>query len=371
MTKILVIEDEEILRGEVVEWLTLEGYETFSAEDGVAGVEVALQHLPDVIVCDITMPRLDGHGVLLEMRSNPATANTAFIFVTARAAYDDVRQGMELGADDYLTKPFTRLQLLQAIQTRLEKKTAQAQTLQRDVEQWQQAFEEEREQRLLKSKLVAMFSHDFRNPLTTIMSANGLLRDYGDRLEESRRMTHFNRIDSAARQLLQMLDDMLVVARMESGSLKFTPEVMNMGECVGEIVSEFQAIHQETHSLIYENQMTDAVLGDGRLLRQVMVNLLSNAIKYSPHGSEVRIHLERQNGNANLSVQDQGIGIPKADQDKLFSIFQRASNVGTVSGTGLGLAIVKQAADLYGGSIAIKSKRKVGTTITVTLPLHS
>src|SRR5690349_8908794 len=117
MTKILVIEDEKILREEVADWLMLEDYEAMSAEDGIAGVEAAFRHLPDLIICDITMPRLDGHGVLLELRANSTTADIPFIFVTARASYEDVRTGMDLGADDYITKPFTRLELLTAIQT--------------------------------------------------------------------------------------------------------------------------------------------------------------------------------------------------------------------------------------------------------------
>src|SRR5689334_13856266 len=122
MTKILIIEDEQILREEVTKWLQLEDYETFNAPDGLAGISEALAHKPDLIICDITMPLLDGHGVLLELRANPVTVDTPFIFVTARAAYEDVRQGMDLGADDYIIKPFGRVELLQAVRTRLGKK---------------------------------------------------------------------------------------------------------------------------------------------------------------------------------------------------------------------------------------------------------
>jgi len=122
MTKILVIEDETILREEIVEWLTMEGYEAVGAEDGMAGVESALRYLPNLIVCDILMPRLDGYGVLFEVHANPATVNIPFIFLTAKAAHEDIRKGMGLGADDYVIKPFTRLDLLQAIQARLAKK---------------------------------------------------------------------------------------------------------------------------------------------------------------------------------------------------------------------------------------------------------
>src|SRR5664279_2639844 len=287
MTKILVIEDEGILRDEICEWLTLEDYEAFGAADGIEGVSEAFHRQPDLIICDITMPRLDGHGVLLELRANPASADIPFIVVTARAAYEDVRRGMDLGADDYITKPFTRLELLQAIQTRLEKKSAQEQYRQDAVDQWQQAFQQEREQRQLKSKLVAMFSHDFRNPLASIMSSSSLLRDYGGRMDEERRLAHFNRVDASVRQLLQMLDDMLIVSQMETGNLDFKPEPLNIAEFLRQIVEEFQSIHGETHPLVFESHFTDTVTADPRLLRQIAANLISNAIKYSPQGSEV------------------------------------------------------------------------------------
>jgi two-component system sensor histidine kinase/response regulator len=339
------------------------------AEDGLAGAESAFHILPDLIICDITMPRLDGHGVLLQLRANQATADIPFIFVTARASYEDIRTGMDLGADDYISKPFTRQELLRAVRTRLEKKATLEHKQQEEVNQWQQAFEQEREQRLLKSKLVAMFSHDFRNPLTTILSSNSLLRDYADRLDEKRRLVYFNRVEAGVRQLLQMLDDMLVVAQMENGTLDFKPELLDIGKFVETIVEEFRAIHNETYHIVYDNQLPDAVLTDPRLLRQIAANLISNAIKYSPQGSEVRVLLEQHEKYCVLTVQDQGIGIPEEDQARLFNAFQRASNVGAVRGTGLGLAIVKRAVDLHGGSIDLESQIGVGTTITVRLPL--
>lgn len=124
MTKILVIEDESLLRTEVLDWLTFEGYTSIGAEDGIAGVEAAFRTMPDLIISDITMPKLDGYGVLLELHSNPVTSRIPFIFVTARAAHEDVRKGMSAGADDYITKPFTRRELLEAVESRLQKKIA-------------------------------------------------------------------------------------------------------------------------------------------------------------------------------------------------------------------------------------------------------
>jgi signal transduction histidine kinase len=187
---------------------------------------------------------------------------------------------------------------------------------------------------------------------------------------KQRWLKHLNRAEASVRQLLHMLDDMLIVSQMETGKLDFKPEQLNIKEFLQRIVEEFQIIHGETHSLVFESEFSDIVMADPRLLHQIAAKLISNAIKYSPQGSEVRIFLERDNGQVVMTVGDQGIGIPEADQPRLFTAFQRASNVDGVSGTGLGLAIVKQALDLHSGSIELESKVGVGTTITVKIPVH-
>jgi CRP-like cAMP-binding protein len=123
--KILIIEDNNDIRENVVEILELAGYTVFEASNGKTGVELAIKNLPDVILCDIMMPELDGYGVLYLLNKNPETAAIPFIFLTARAERVDQRKGMEMGADDYLTKPFDDMELLSAIESRLRKKTAQ------------------------------------------------------------------------------------------------------------------------------------------------------------------------------------------------------------------------------------------------------
>ncbi len=368
MTKILVIEDEQALRQEVVDWLGFEGYDAFGAKDGVTGLDCALRQLPDVILCDVTMAGLDGYEVLLELRAHPATMHIPFIFVTARASHEDIRQGMVLGADDYITKPFTRTELLQSIQTRLEKRAVRESRYVQHIEQLQEALAQEREERLLQAKLVAMFSHDFRNQLTVILSSNALVRDYAHRLDEERRRARLDGIEMAARLLIQMLDDMLFVAQIETGNLTLNPEPLDAEQFLQPIVREFQAISGESHCLHLECHADQPVWADARLLRQIAANLISNAIKYSPPGSEVTIQLDNRAGQAILIVKDQGIGIPEADQPHLFDAFRRGTNVGKITGTGLGLAIVKQAVDLQAGSIQVESRVGAGTTVTVTLP---
>lgn len=369
MPKVLIIEDEAILRNEMTDWLMFEDYQVLNAENGMIGVKHAIQWVPDLIVCDIMMPELDGYGVFLEVHSNPMTARIPFIFVTARASHDDIRSGMNLGADDYITKPFTRLQLLEAVQTQLKKSAMREQLHNEEVQQLKEALTQEHSQSLLKVKLVAMFSHDFRNPLAAILSSNNLVRDYASQINEERRLKHLNRIESSVHQLVQMLDDMLFIAQMESASIEYKPTMVDIGEQIAEIVDEFRTIHDENYQIEYANEVSDSVVADVRLLRQVASNLISNAIKYSPPHSMIFVSLTRQDDNYLFTVEDQGVGIEPEDQATLFEAFKRGSNVGNISGTGLGLAIVKRAVDLFGGQIYMESQVGQGTRMTVTIPV--
>ena len=369
MTRILIIEDEPMLRQEVMDWLTFEGYDGVGAEDGIAGLNAALHTSPDLIVCDITMPKLDGYGVLLELRANPVTAAIPFIFVTARASHDDVRRGMASGADDYITKPFTRMELFEAIQSRLEKKSAQKLDREREIRQLQQALTEAQEERLLKTQLVSMFWHDFRNSLAGIISSNTLLREYADRMDEKRRQIHLSRIDASARQLMQMLDDMLLVTQMEAGDFEFRPVLLNAEVLFQHVIEEFQAIYGETHHIVFESHYSNHAAIDPRLLRPIVTNLISNAIKYSPEGSEIRVTLGLTNNRVTFSIHDQGPIIPEDVQAHLFDVASLCATGNEVSSADLGLTVVKRAATLHGGSVSVESQAGLGTTITVTIPL--
>lgn len=175
--KILVIEDNNDIRESVVEILELSGYTVFSANNGKTGIELAIQHIPDVILCDISMPELDGYGVLYLLKKNTATVGITFIFLTAKAERLELRKGMELGADDYLTKPFSDIDLLKAIEGRLNKRE-----LQRNSEQLSQLLTKHNgllelekitqacKARRLKKNHVLYFEGDFGNGVYLVMS---------------------------------------------------------------------------------------------------------------------------------------------------------------------------------------------------------
>jgi signal transduction histidine kinase len=216
-----------------------------------------------------------------------------------------------------------------------------------------------------------MFSHDFRTPLSIIMSSTGLLRNYAHALTEERREKHFDRVEASVGLLIQMLDDMLLYAQMGSGKFNYEPQSIAVGDFLQKIVDEFLIIHDDLYEIVYDNALMQDYLVDPRLLRQVATNLISNAIKYSPQHSRIDVIAREEDNNLVLVVEDEGIGIPQDEQHKLFNIFQRASNVGDTKGTGLGLAIVKQALDLQGGSVVLQSQLDEGSRFIVTIPARS
>lgn len=232
------------------------------------------------------------------------------------------------------------------------------------------ALEKEKELNELKSRFVSMTSHEFRTPLTTILSSAELLQDFGSIWDEEKKLKHFLRIQTSVTHMTGLLNDVLLIGKAEAGKLEFKPTPLDLIYFCRELTEEMQ-LAAENHTIVFctGGDCTNACM-DEKLLRHILSNLLSNAIKYSPSGGTVKLELIGEQKTVMFHIQDRGIGIPQADLIQLFDSFHRASNVGTISGTGLGLAIVKKAVDLHNGQIFVKSEVGVGTTFTVKLPLH-
>ncbi len=232
------------------------------------------------------------------------------------------------------------------------------------------ALEKERELSELRSSFVSLVSHEFRTPLTTILSSTELLDRYSSRLSDEKKQNHLRRIQSAVFRMTQLLEDILTIGKAEAGKLKFEPSPMDLVAFCRELVESMQISLCPHHILNFvpQGNATNAQL-DEKLLAHIVTNLLSNAIKYSPEGGTVQFDLVCTDSWAIFRIQDRGIGIPKEDLETLFESFNRASNVGMIPGTGIGLTIVKKCVDLHGGKIAVESELGVGTTFTVTLPL--
>ncbi|AFZ24326.1 PAS domain S-box [Cylindrospermum stagnale PCC 7417] len=230
------------------------------------------------------------------------------------------------------------------------------------------ALEKEKELIELKSRFISTASHEFRTPLTIILSSAELLKNYSHQFSDEKKHKHLQRIQVTVQNMVQLLDDVLFIGKSEAGKQEFKLSLIELVEFCRELVEEIQLSTDKQKILFGCQGEYTIVYMDEKLLRQIIMNLLSNAIKYSHPNSNIHFNLICQQGEAVFQIQDEGIGIPVAEQAQIFTAFQRASNVGTISGTGLGLSIVKKAVDLHGGKIIVESKIGVGTKITVAIP---
>ncbi len=234
------------------------------------------------------------------------------------------------------------------------------------------ALERERELRELKSCFVSMASHEFRTPLTTIVSSTELLEIYGQKWTEDKKQKHYQRIEAAVDRMTNLLDDVLLFSKVEAGKLEFNPKPLVLKDFCSDLVEELQLGIGVSHKLtfVYSGPCQNACM-DEKLLMHILGNLLSNAIKYSPQDTTILFGCYCNEEEVIFEVKDEGIGIPTEDQGRLFESFHRAKNVGNIPGTGLGLAIVRNSVDLHGGRIIVESEAGVGTTFKVILPLDS
>ncbi|WP_198161120.1 PAS domain S-box protein [Anabaena sp. CA = ATCC 33047] len=231
------------------------------------------------------------------------------------------------------------------------------------------ALEKEKELSELKSRFVAMTSHEFRTPLSTILSSSELLEHYRHRWTEEKQQTHLHRIQAAVKRMTEMLNDVLVIGKAEAGKLEFTPRQLDLVDYCRHVVEEIPGnlIHERVNFV--SDRQSFICYMDDKLLSHILSNLLSNAIKYSSANSQIKFYLNCSHEQVIFKIQDSGIGIPPEDLPHLFETFHRAKNVGNIVGTGLGLAIVKKCVDIYQGEIFVKSTLGVGTVFTVHLPL--
>ena len=263
----------------------------------------------------------------------------------------------------------------------------------RDITERKQAEEDiritlEQEKKLneLKSRFVTMASHEFRTPLASILSSSELLEHYSHKWGEDKKFRHLYRIQSSVKHMTDLLNDVLLLGKVDAGKVKINPTKINLVQFCQDLVEEV-GLNSATHQIVFQVKNYQEVINncrqkslntkeescltvcmDEKILRHILYNLLSNAIKYSPDADRVVFDLICQPKQAIFSIQDFGIGIPVKDQEQLFDSFHRADNVGSIPGTGLGLPIVKRYVDLHSGTIMMISQIEEGSTFTVTLP---
>ena len=238
--------------------------------------------------------------------------------------------------------------------------------------QLQEEREKEKELAELKTRFVAMTSHEFRTPLSVISSSAELLQSYGEKWTQEKRGEHLARIRTSVTGMTTMLDRILLIGRTEAGMLEFRPSTIALGDLCRDIAETMQLADRGKHRLdVAIAPEVGLARADAKLVRHVLENLISNALKYSPEGSTVGFDVTRDADFVVMVVTDRGIGIPEEDRPRLFDGFHRAKNALHIAGTGLGLAVVKRAVALHGGELELESRVGEGTTFTVRIRAES
>lgn len=269
-------------------------------------------------------------------------------------------------------------ELERKVQSRTEALHKTIQELEKEVierkraeEETRKSLEKEREFNELKTKFVSIASHEFRTPLSTILSSNALVEQYKQRSEFDKIEKHTSRIRSSVQHLTGILNDFLSLGKLEEGKVEVVKDDINLEVLFHDIAEEVKASLKEDQEVIVNLRSTQTVSSDSRILRNILFNLISNASKYSEPGKPIEIIIDANRELLTIAIRDHGIGIPDEDHKHLFERFFRAGNVSNIQGTGLGLNIVKRYVELLNGTITFESEYKKGSTFTVSIPLNA
>lgn len=363
MKKILVIEDDEDIRESIEEMLSAEDFDVITAEDGRTGVELAQETIPDLIICDVMMPELDGFGVVSELRQNSSTQTIPFIFLTARAAKVDRRQGMSLGADDYLTKPFTIDELLDAIAARLEKRVI--------LEQQSQAKLDE-----LRGNITHALPHELNTPLNGILSYSKLLLDDYELFEQDEVLEMLGAIYTSGQRLYRLTQNFLLSAELELiakdservKSLRSSEVKTSTQPIIADVAT--QKAQEANREADLQIELSEGIvrISEPRF-KKIVEEIIDNAFKFSTAGTQIRVLSNSTDKTFNVYVCDRGRGMTQEQIANLGAYVQFERKLYEQQGSGLGLSLAKRLVELYGGNLTIESIPGQQTTVQVSLPI--
>ena len=362
---ILVVEDEPGILRIVTYLLEEHGYNVLQATEGLSALALVERQSPDLIISDIKMPGMDGFTLCERVRANPALVQTPFIFLTAREQRSDMRRGMGLGADDYLTKPFEPEELLSAVRVRLARAAqTRAAIGQADAD--------------LQDKIIRALTHEFRTPLSLVMGYTELLESNGPELDEAEFTKVLQGLHTGSRRLMDLVEDFLLLSKIRAGVIARetgsdrvrcpTPDLV-----VRTVVEQFRK-PATSRSVSLE---IDCGSGDPTLnireehLSEIASRLVDNAIKFSKRdGGRVEVTTSSQEDMWLLSVSDEGMGIQGEALSWIFEAFRQVDR-GRLEqqGSGIGLTIVRGLVEAYGGAVHVHSTPGQGSTFYASLPV--
>ncbi len=352
--RILLVEDEPALREQVRFLLEQEGYAVEAACDGLDALSRVPHFRPELILADVRMPRMDGFEFCAALRANRDHHAIPFVFLTSRDGKEDRMRGRNLGADDYITKPFEVDELLAVIQSRLRRT---------------EALTAEAEGRVSR-RVAQTISHELKTPLTVIQGLASLLKSEGG-LDEKTQREFLSLVIENGELLNRHVDNLLALQRADGGAMPEGASPIDVGALVTDVLRAFEPAAKKK-GLTVTSQIASGlspIRGHRSFLLLLLTNLVDNAIKFTDEGGGVTIFLSPAETGVELRVADSGVGMSPEHVRDLFRDFHREENAAhTIPGTGLGLALCRRVAKSHGGSIRAASEKGRGTTVTVTLP---
>jgi signal transduction histidine kinase len=362
--RILVVDDDRLNLRILGGILRGEGYvltEAVSAEQALAVYDQVRPHL---VLLDVMLPGLNGFDACRALKKTYGDGCAPVIFITAKNESDDIVEGLAAGGVDYLPKPFKAKEVIARIRTHLQNQLL--------VEQQKLLVDQLSKANSDKNKFLGMAAHDLRNPLASIRGLAEFLSDGTVGQLTPDQLDLVNTIHAASQSMLDMVNELLDVATIESGELKIHPSVHSLSDLVEKAIylRSIDATKKKTRIEFTPSSTGPYALIDAAKMQQVIDNLLSNAVKYSPPGSIVTVELHQDAAGAGFSVKDQGPGIPENERHKLFKDFSRLSvqPTGGEQSTGLGLAICRKIVEAHRGTIAAQNLPDRGCEFSVTLP---
>jgi two-component system, sensor histidine kinase and response regulator len=360
--RVLAIDDTSEILLIITETLNLFGFQTITAADGASGIQLARETRPDLILCDINMPNLDGYETLKRLREDEATAAIPFVFLSGATDRLTIRRGMELGADDYLTKPFSPKELLAAVNTRLEKQAELQRRSDRKLDE-------------LRGNITLALPHELRTPLNGIMGLAQLLMDDYANMPPEEVLESSRFIYDSAMRLHRLIENFLVYSqielmRTESKTLDLSglARPISTKETISDLARKAAARHKREGDLLLKIQPATVLLPPENFSK-IVEELVDNAFKFSEAGKPVLVATQVGGGRVTLSVTDKGHGLTEDQIRRIGPHTQFDRKTFEQQGAGLGLFISKRLTELLGGELKIQSQPGQLTSVSVSFPV--
>jgi signal transduction histidine kinase len=329
------------------------GYRIALADNGAVAIDFARKREPDLILLDVMMPDMDGYETCQIIKKNPKIANIPIIFITARSDMESTVKGFDLGAVDYIVKPFNRKELLARVQTHLSLKKAQ---------------DDLKRVNSTKDKFFSIIAHDLKGPIGTMDQLLDLM--IRDIFSEEEKKNVIGQLSNSAKSTYELLENLLYWARGQDGSLSIKQSHFNLKECIESVINLFQTKLISKKVELKSSLEDISFEGDKNMISTAIRNIVSNALKFSPQDSRVDLTLSFNENSIFIVIKDYGVGISEECLSKIFDVDSITTTRGTDNekGSGLGLKISKEFIEKNGGSLTVESEIGKGTEVKIELP---